>query len=246
MLSMHSDRLRSLGQMAAGIAHELNQPLSGVRGLAEHLLIAMNRGWRIPPEKQREKLALIIEQADRMIHIVNHVRLFAKEAGRPEKRPVNLNDVVNSCMDILGRQFRGQGVKLALELEDALDKAFVNPFSIEEVLINLMTNARDAVEERMGKEADFSPEVRIRTWQDRKDPNTPLKIQVIDNGAGIAPETLPMVFDPFFTTKGPDRGTGLGLSICKSIVEQFGGAIEIESEPGHGTTATISLPGNLS
>ena len=133
-LSMRSDRLRSLGEMAAGIAHELNQPLVGVRGLAEHILIAMDRGWDLTEEKLRDRLTRVVEQADRMVHIIEHVRMFAREAGRPNPVPVQANDVVRSGMEMLGAQFRSHGLELASELSEGLPLVFANPFSLEEVI----------------------------------------------------------------------------------------------------------------
>ena len=115
-VAMRSDRLRSLGEMAAGIAHELNQPLVGVRGLAEHILIAQDRGWNMDARTIREKVATIVEQADRMSHIIEHVRIFAREAGKPELRPVNLNDVVESSITLLGAQFSSHGLTIEKSL----------------------------------------------------------------------------------------------------------------------------------
>ena len=240
--SIRMDRLMSLGEMAAGIAHELNQPLSGVRGLAEHLLIGMERGWNIKPADHRDKLRVIIEQSDRMSHIIEHVRMFARGEGKPEVRPVNVSDVVNSSLQMLGQQFKSHGLKINAELAADLPVVQVNPFSLEEVMLNLLTNARDAVEQRLETDSTASSLILLRTFTDPEDKKRPLKIQVIDQGAGINQDALLKVFDPFFTTKTPDKGTGLGLSICKSIVEEFGGGLTIQSEPGQGTTVTISLP----
>lgn len=240
--SVRMDRLLSLGEMAAGMAHELNQPLSGVRGLAEHLLIAMDRDWNISKEKSREKFKLIVEQADRMTHIIEHVRMFAREAGKPEVRAVDINDVVVSAISLLGEQFRVHGLTLKSELTDGLPPVLVNPFSLEEVILNLLSNARDAVEERMKADQAASSEILLRTCLDKENKKRPVKIQVIDRGIGISDELIPKIVDPFFTTKEPDKGTGLGLSICESITEQFGGKIKIESQPSEGTTVTVSLP----
>ena len=245
LISMRADRLLSLGEMAAGIAHELNQPLSGVRGLSEHILIGMDRGWDLSKEKIGEKLNLIIEQADRMTNIIEHVRMFAREAGKPEVRSVNVNDVVSSAMDMVGTQFKTHGLNLNCELADGLPLVSANPFSLEEVVLNLMTNARDATEERLKEDPDSPSEILLRTLMDRGVRKRPVKIQVIDQGAGIPPEELPKIFDPFFTTKDPDKGTGLGMSICKSIVEQFGGKIDVGSTTGQGTTVTVSLPAEV-
>jgi two-component system sensor kinase FixL len=243
VLSMRSDRLRSLGEMAAGIAHELNQPLQGVRGMAERLLISIDRGWELTEEKIRDRADTIIEQADRMVHIIEHIRIFARESGKPEPRPVKVNDVVRASMDLLGTQFRSRGIQLERELMESLPVVSANPFSLEEVVINLLINARDAVEEQMNAgSVSTPPRVLLRTLLDRTDESDYVKIEVTDSGVGIPEDMLGKVFDPFFTTKGPDRGTGLGLSISRSIVEGFGGMIYINSTPGSGTTVNISLP----
>lgn len=243
VLSVRSDRLRSLGEMTTGMAHELNQPLMGIRGLAEHLLISIDRGWELSQIKLRDKLKLIIEQSDRMTHIIEHIRMFAREAGKPELYAVQVNDVVRSSIDLLGTQFRNRGLELKCELTDDLPVVKANPFSLEEVILNLMTNARDAVEERKEKEPDYTPEeIIIKTFLNSHNQNHKVVIRLQDEGIGIPQDILPKVFDPFFTTKVSDKGTGLGLSISKSIVEELGGLIEIESKFGRGTIANVILP----
>ncbi|MBN2496095.1 MAG: PAS domain S-box protein [Deltaproteobacteria bacterium] len=240
-LSIVSDRLRSLGEMAAGIAHELNQPLVGVRGLAEHILIGLARGWKFTDESIRQKIQLIIEQAERMTHIIEHVRVFAKEAGKPEVRRIRVNDVILSSVGLVSAQLKARGVELEHELADGLPDVLANPFSLEEVILNLISNARDAVEEKIKQGASSSkPMITLKTRHDTAAGHS-VKIDVIDHGIGIPADVLPKVFDPFFTTKGPDRGTGLGLAVSRSIVEECDGLIEIRSSKGEGTTVTLSL-----
>jgi histidine kinase len=259
---MAADRLRTLGEMAAAIAHELNQPLVGARGLAEHLLIGMDRGWDIPPAKVRERLTLIIEQADRMAHIIERVRMFAREAGKLEVHPVQLNDVVRAALGMVGEHFRARGIALECELAESLPPVPANPFSLEEVVLNLITNARDAIVEKIEKAAGPGPSATQGTGFPGAPPAAPPPparilirtlarscaaadcqvIEVVDEGIGIPPENLTRIFEPFFTTKPPNRGTGIGLAVCKHIVEQFGGTIEIQSQPGRGATVAIVLP----
>jgi PAS domain S-box-containing protein len=241
-LAIASDRLRSLGEMAAGIAHELNQPLVGVRGMAEHAVLAIERNWELSKEDMDEKLRRIIEQADRMAYIIEHVRMFAREADRPETRPVNVNDVVESSLGLVSAQLRQRGLELECDLAENLPEVEANPFTLEEVVLNLVTNARDAVEERVESDSEADPVVALRTKVDRRGSETWVQVEVADRGVGITAEQLGRVFDPFYTTKDPDKGTGLGLAISKSIIEKLGGTIEIKSEPGGGTTAIISLP----
>jgi len=237
-LSMHSDRLRSLGEMAAGIAHELNQPLVGVRGLAEHILIGMERGWELSTETLRNRLAGIVEQADRMVHIIEHVRMFAREAGKPRLSLVQVNQVVQSAIDMLRVQFRSHGLEMKAELTAELPLVEINSFSLEEVVLNLLNNARDAVEEKAGPGEEWSGNVLVRTSLE----DGAVKIEVMDSGAGIPEDLLEHVFDPFFTTKDPDKGTGLGLSISRTIIEEAGGRIQIRSAPGEGAAVSIVLP----
>jgi C4-dicarboxylate-specific signal transduction histidine kinase len=242
-MTVRTNRLRFLGQMAAGMAHELNQPLQGVRGQTEHLLIGMERGWRVQKAQLREKLQLIITQADRMAHIIEHLRVFAREAGRPTQRLVQVGEVVRAAVSLLEAQFRSRGVEMAFDLGTTPLLVSANPFSLEEVILNLLTNARDAVEER-GQTGlvPLPPQIMVRAWAEGAGAEPRVRIEVLDQGAGIPETILDQIFDPFFTTKSPDRGTGLGLSISKALVEEVGGSLAIQSTVGQGTQVSLSLP----
>ena len=238
--SVQADRLRLLGEMAAGIAHELNQPLVGVRGIAEHSLIGLSRGWSTTDETLQERFQNIMDQADRMTNIINHVRMFAREAGKPERKRVQINDVAQSSIDMLSSQFRLRGVELESEFVTDLPEVEANPYSLEEVVLNLLNNARDAVETHSG--LDGPPGVTLRTDVERRESGDVVLLEVQDNGPGISEEILARIWDPFFTTKDPDKGTGLGLPIARSIVEEFGGELSLVTEVGKGTKAVVSLP----
>lgn len=246
VLRMRTDRLVALGQMAGGMAHELNQPLTGVRGMAEHLLIAKERGWELSQEETTEKIRSIITQADRMTHVIDHIRLFAREAGSPRRSSVKVNGVIASCVELVGTQFRIQGMDLEMDLADDLPVVSANPFSLEEVVLNLMTNARDAVEELMAAGPDSGAKIVLRTRADIEDGRPWVKIEIADAGIGIPEDDLEKLFEPFFTTKEPDKGTGLGLAISQSIVEEWGGRIVVQSAVGRGTTMTVVLPAETS
>jgi C4-dicarboxylate-specific signal transduction histidine kinase len=229
--------------MAAGIAHELNQPLLGVRGLAEHLLIARQRGWDLSEDKIREKLSLVMQQADRMAHIIEHVRVFAREAGKPDCCQVKWNQVVESALHMIGAQLHSRGFDVQSELAEDLPLVSANPFSLEEIVLNLVFNARDAVQKRFDAGHPLRPpDIRLRTCAQGEPPDRRVQFQVIDTGGGIPKDRIDKVFDPFYTTKPTNEGTGLGLSICKSIAAQFDGTMQLESTVGEGTTATVSLP----
>lgn len=237
---MRSDRLRSLGEMAAGIAHELSQPLVGVRGIAEHIKLGIERGWETSEEKLSSQVTQIMDQADRMVHIIQHVRMFAREAGKPDRSDISVNDVVTSAIEMLGAQFRSHGLELDAELADDLPAVLANPFSLEEVILNLLSNARDALEAD-GTGTEERARVRVCTSARMEGASPGVLIEVVDNGPGISKAILPLIMEPFFTTKDPDKGTGLGLSICKSIVEEFDGAMEVTSPDSGGTTVSISF-----
>jgi two-component system NtrC family sensor kinase len=175
-----------------------------------------------------------------MSHIINHVRVFAREAGKPELEMVDVNEVVAAATSLLQAQFDSHGVILHVIREADLSAVLANPFSLEEVFLNLLNNARQAVEESPNR---LSAVVRIQTKSTNGDAGRAgVLVEVSDNGAGIPAEILGKVFDPFFTTKGPDEGTGLGLSVSKSIVETFDGQLQIESAPGEGTVVSVRLP----
>ncbi len=242
-LSIRSDRLRSLGEMAAGIAHELNQPLMGVRGMAELLLLGIKKPGSMSEDKIKKNATIIMEQSDRMVHIIKHVRLFAREAGNIEKTIENLNRVVNSGTSLIQAQLKSHGILLDITLSPDPVFVLINPFSIEEVILNLLGNARDAVEEKqeMCTKIDYTPVISIKTWQHITDKNMAC-LEIKDNGIGISKNIRSRIFDPFFTTKDPDKGTGLGLSITKAIVEEFSGTIKLNSKKGKGSVFTINFP----
>ena len=241
-LRMRSDRLRSLGEMAAGIAHELNQPLVGVRGFAELMIDSLDDGMELAPDEIRRYTETIVQQADRMVHIINHVRLFARDAGSVETTVVDLNEVVRSGLSLLTAQFQSHGLLLEIEFAAHPLPVSVNSFSVEEVILNLLSNARHSVEHREAVEGDtYQPCVRVITRNQINDRGEAVVV-VEDNGTGIPAHVADKIFDPFFTTKDPDKGTGLGLSICKSIVESFQGKIHFVTTENQGTRFEIMFP----
>lgn len=242
-LGARADRLRSLGEMAAGIAHELNQPLLGVRTLAEHSLLAMDRGWEELNETCRERFAKIVEQVDRMVNIIKHVRLFAREAGKPEQKPVDINDVIRSSVELLQVQMGARGVEIECHLIDDLPVISANPFSLEEVVINVLSNARESIEERSRRDGGRTGGlVRIGTRLEEEPSGRTLVVEISDDGLGIPAEVLDRAFDPFYTTKPPEQGTGLGLSVSRAIVEEFGGTMDLRPDgPDGGATATLTF-----
>jgi PAS domain S-box-containing protein len=218
-----TERLRSIGTLAAGIAHEINNPLASVVMTAQLL-----RRKESDPKNQ-EMLENLIQDAKRCGRIVRSVQKFARR--EPSDRvALDLNTVVRAAEELSRSDMRRSGTQLRLELEEPLPLVTGDATELEQVVLNLITNAAHASEP--------GQEVRVRTLAG----DGGVQLMVRDEGHGIAPDVKRHVFDPFFTTRGQQGGTGLGLSIAHGIVEDHGGTIEMESEVGRGTTVTVSLP----
>ena len=241
-IQIRSDRLRSLGEMAAGIAHELNQPLTGIRGMSELILFGIKNN-SIEVGRISEITADIIGQTDRMAHIINHVRLFARKAGSADTSYIDLNKTIASALSLLSTQFTSHGLSIIKDMAQCALVIQANPYSLEEVVINIMNNARHAVESRKETAGNnYMPVICITTFMaEGAGHNSRAVLEIRDNGFGMSQETAEKIFEPFFTTKDPDKGTGLGMSICKSIVESFGGTIDFSTKEGEGTTFMISF-----
>lgn len=221
---VHSAKLASLGTLATGIAHELNQPLAVIRGMVQQLL-----GEPVG-EEMREDLTLIEGQTTRMMKIIQHLRTFAR-AGSDDRKRVDVNRVVRDCFILVGAQLKSNGVRVDMELSPDDPAILGDANELEQVLLNLITNARDAM--------DGAPDpcIRIST----RAAGGECRIVCRDNGPGIPDEIAAQVFDPFFTTKEPGKGTGLGLSISHSIIRKHHGTIHVENSGGAIFTVTLPL-----
>jgi PAS domain S-box-containing protein len=231
---VEADRLAALGTLAAGIAHEINNPLA---------YVMLNLEWiaRKLPEVQRdpssaEGLMAMLEEArqgtERVSTIVRELRSFSRADG-DSRHPVDLARVVQSAIRMVGNEIRYRArVVTAFE---TVRPVWGNEARLEQVVVNLLLNAVQAMPEARSEENEIRVELR-------HDGARQAVLEVHDNGAGIAPEVLPRIFDPFFTTKPVGLGTGLGLSICHGIVTSFGGQIAAHSEPDRGTTFRVVLP----
>lgn len=228
---IHSDRLASLGQLAASVAHEVNNPIGSVINLTALLRRIMGSGG-IPPgreEEFRRHLQRIEEETTRVGRIVSDLLSFSRRS-KPQRDPSDLNAIVGKTVDLLHHKLDLAGVDRKLELDPALAPVPCDRSQIEQVLINLVMNAAEAVG-RGGK-------VVVRTAQE---PGT-ARLEVADNGPGIPADVLPRIYDPFFTTKDAGKGVGLGLAVVYGIVEAHGGSIDVDSRAGQGATFTVRLP----
>lgn len=235
---MRRHRLQGLAEMAAGMAHEINQPLSGIRGFAEGILIGLEDGWEISKQEIIEKMRRIVAESDRIDDLIQSVRGFADENARLELMPVDLHQVVQAAVRLWGTRLRAHRIDLCITCVDpATAWVSANPFAVQEAVQIVLANAGDACLAR-----GPSDEGRIAIVIDGgSGSDDPALITISDNGVGMDAATLARAGEPFFTTKGPDRGIGLGLAVARGILAQCGGDLELHSTPTAGTIAHLRL-----
>jgi PAS domain S-box len=223
-------KLASIGELASGMAHELNNPLNNIGLFVGNALHQLEAG-HIDPPRLRYNLQMTLQQVNKAAAIITHLRTFARTAAtQPE--PVSLHRVIRSAVSLVEAQLRLQNVQLTLDPGPDDLVVLGNAIQLEQVFINLLTNARDAVEQTADKRITISRHVH----------GTHIDVAVSDTGSGISPEHQARVFDSFFTTKEIGKGTGLGLSISYGIIKDHGGTITVESKAGKGTTFVVRLP----
>ena len=230
-----SERMASLGHMLAGVAHELNNPLAAISGFSQLLL----RGkW---PDDDRKALETIGREARRAERVVRDLLTFARQGNVTRSELVDLHGVIRHIVDTQRYALDTRGVRVVLQLAAEPVHVQGDTARLEQVMLNLVVNARQALEAMRGERAvTQSPlELRIAT---RLDGDGHVMITVSDNGAGISPALLGRIWDPFFTTKEEGVGTGLGLSVVHSIVTEHGGVVDVQSELGRGTEFSVRLP----
>jgi len=220
---IQSDKLASLGRLAAGVAHEINNPLTGVLTYSSFLL------KRAEDAETREDLEIIVRETKRCRQIVKNLLDFARQA-RPNKSDVDLDGVIRRALEILRNRLTLEGVSVDVDVARDLPSIKADRDQLVQVLVNLIVNAADALGKTGGT-------ITIRSAKAAGG----VVLEVADNGCGINSENLNKIFDPFFSTKGHE-GTGLGLAVVWGIVNEHGGAIEVASNTGRGTVFTIRLP----
>lgn len=242
---IQSGKLASIGELAAGIAHELNQPLMVIRGNAQ-LFVRMMKKSKVDPKETSDQLPAFIETVERstkrMILIINHLRSFSRQSST-ELQSVNINRVINDAFVMIGEQLRLHNIETVKKLAENLPSLKGDPYQLEQVILNLLANSRDAIEMYQPSSNVYRRKKKIEIITQLKDgPNGAVEILFSDTGCGIQKEDKEKIFDPFFTTKEVGKGTGLGLSITYGILQEHGGSMEIvDSRPGH-TTFSITLP----
>ncbi len=223
---IQSEKMSAIGQLIAGIAHDLNNPLASVVGFADFLA----ESGDVPPALA-EPLRVIRQEAERAATIVKNLLSFARrQEGERLAQPIQ--PVLESVLALLRNEMMALNVEATLSVEPGIPDIEINPNQIKQVFVNLLSNAAQAIA-GSGKPGQIT--ITAKRWLDG------VAVSVADDGPGIPEELLPRVFEPFFTTKAQGEGTGLGLSICQGIVKEHGGRITLESSPGSGAIFTVEL-----
>ena len=219
----HTEKLSALGRLAASVAHDINNPLTGI---LNYIYLIQDQVADQPD--LREDLALIERQVDAIAELVKQLQSFSKPP-RKERRPVDISNILSDVLALTRKDLEKRDIDVQCQCADALPPILAAPDQIGEVFMNLVINARDAMPE--GGRLDINVERQ----------NGHVTAQVCDTGVGMPEEIRDRIFEPFFTTKG-EEGTGLGLAICYRIVQEHEGDIQVASEPAQGTTFTVRLP----
>jgi C4-dicarboxylate-specific signal transduction histidine kinase len=219
-----------LGEMSAGVAHELNQPLTVIKSASSFLLRKIKADQSIQTEVLQTLAGEMNTQVDRASRIINHLREFGRKTEM-HKTPVQINESIQGMLMVMEKQLELRQIKILLKLDPRLPRILGDKNRLEQVFINLAMNARDALDNPAFKEKN----IRIHSsFEDDR-----VKVNFSDNGCGIPKEIQDKIFEPFFSTKGVGQGTGLGLSISYGIVRDYGGHIKVSSQAGAGTTFTL-------
>jgi len=232
-----AEKLASVGRLAAGIAHEIGNPIGIVLGY-----LSLLKGGAVSREEQDDYIIRAEAEISRIKSIIRKLLDFSRPMDEVSE-DVAVHDIIRETTDILKVQPLMNHIRIDLKLDAECDTVHADPNQLRQVFVNLMMNAADAIS---SIECPEGGKITIKTGNIEVPgvvtSKNMLMIEVVDNGPGISAEHLENIFDPFFTTKEPGKGTGLGLTVCFMIVEQAGGKISAESDGGHGTTFTVSLP----
>jgi two-component system NtrC family sensor kinase len=227
--------------MLAGVAHELNNPLAAISGFAQIILKGKGLG-----EEDRAAVDTINHEANRAARIVRDLQTFARERAHVQNEQVDINEVVSYVLASQRYRMDTHGVERNVDLASGLPAVRADRAHVEQILINLVANANQALERMVDAPADRSgqtvgtevPRITVRTLAGERE----VVLEVHDNGPGISAENLPRIFDPFFTTRPEGEGTGLGLAVVHGIVSSYDGSLHVESEVGRGTLFRVTLP----
>jgi histidine kinase len=231
--------MTTLGEMATGVAHELNQPLSVIKTASSFLSKKVKKNEEIKDEILQTLTEEIESHVDRASKIISHMREFGRKSEVSRER-VHVNETLDRAHEIFSQQLKLREIEVIKEYEEDLPHILADSNRLEQVFINLLINARDAIEEKLndGGHTEGEKKIFLKTSHQGR----MIKIEVKDTGKGIPESILDKIFEPFFTTKKVGKGTGLGLSISYGIVQDYDGTIKVETEQDKGSNFVIMFP----
>jgi PAS domain S-box-containing protein len=235
---IQASKMTTLGEMSAGIAHELNQPLNAIKMGSEFLKMMMEQGKNIPENDLLQVVEEVGNQVDRAAEIIVHLKEYGRKYDFTREK-VNINEAIRCIFKIVCKQLNLQNIEVSLDLDDTIPPILAHNNRLQQVIFNLVTNARDAINQKHDAEVVSGiGTIRIRSfWHEDR-----VAISVSDTGIGIPESQKDKVFETFFTTKEIGEGMGLGLSISYEIIKGYDGDIHVESEEGKETIFRISFP----
>jgi len=238
-LLVQKSKLEFIGELSAGLSHEINQPLGGISMGLDNILMRLDEKG-IDENYIRKKFAILFHDIQRINQIIQHVRIFSRDQQISLLEEVNVLDVIDNALSMMRMQLTDHQVQLNVKVPDEQVVISGNPYRLEQVILNLLSNARFAVEEKEKQNTDNKYVKKIDV--NCRSVKNYCIIEVRDNGIGIAAKYLDNIFEPFFTMKNEEKGTGLGLSISYGIVKELGGQILVDSKEGRFSNFTIKIP----
>ena len=236
---IQSSKMATLGEMATGVAHELNQPLSVINSASDFFVRKINKDEVIESQTLHKLSTKIASNVERATKIINHMREFGRKSDLSFEK-VSINEVLKRTCDVLNQQLKVRGIEVIWGLQEDLPMIKADSLRLEQVFINLLLNARDAIEEKLERSENesYGGEINLKTSCHGDE----VTVEICDNGPGIPEPIKNKIFEPFFTSKDVGKGTGLGLSISYGIIRECGGRIQAVSRNNLGTCFVITLP----
>jgi len=240
---IQAGKMATLGEMATGVAHELNQPLAVIKTASSFFMKKINKGEKIKDDILLTMSQEIDSHVNRASNIINHMRQFGRKSDIIALEKVQINDIIRSAVEIFSQQLKLREIEVTWDLERNLAPIMAEKSRMEQVFINLLINARDAIEKKWESKNANNLEVKnihLKTFSSKDK----VCVAIKDTGIGIPKSIKDKIFEPFFTTKKIGKGTGIGLSISYGIVKDFHGDIRFKSKKNLGTTFIITFPRN--
>lgn len=236
---IRSERMVSLGEMASAMAHEINQPLLSISLGIDNLFHKIEKKNVLNESYFRDKSEKIYQDVSRIGRIIDHVRTFSLDYEEFMSTSFDLNDSISNAISMISEQFKNQHIRIIKKLDKDISSLVGNTYRFEQVILNILTNAKDALDEKTKRsKLSFKKTIHVLTFQKEQ----MIIVELKDNGCGIEPEILDRIMLPFFTTKETGKGTGIGLSISFGIIKEMNGTFEVESHPMVGSTFRIKFP----